>query len=91
VKFPKIIRHRKAEVTIYGKKESYPFYRLSWRFNGRRHMQSFRTYREAKAAGDKKVRELAKGSQSLALTAKEVTGALAITPTTKGWRRKRRQ
>jgi integrase len=87
MKFPKVIHHRKAEVTIYGKKESYPFYRLCWRFNGRRQMQSFATYGEAKAAGDKKVRELANGSQSLALTAKEVTGALAIRDTLDAFRR----
>src|SRR6266545_546213 len=73
VKFPKVIRHRKAEVTIYGKRKSYPFYRLAYRVNGKRHMKSFNTYGEAKAEADKKVRELAKGSQSLALTSKEVT------------------
>jgi hypothetical protein len=25
MRFPKIIRHQKAEVTIYGKKKNYPF------------------------------------------------------------------
>jgi hypothetical protein len=29
-----VVRHRKAEVTIYGKKKSYPFYRLDYRVNG---------------------------------------------------------
>src|SRR5438876_4009483 len=66
VKFPKVIRHRKAEVTIYGKRKSYPFYRLAYRVNGKRHMKSFSTFGEAKAEGDKKVRELRQGSQSLA-------------------------
>ncbi len=27
MRFPKNIRHQKAEVTIYGKKKNYPFYR----------------------------------------------------------------
>src|SRR5947209_2885277 len=62
VKLPKVIRHRRAEVTIYSRKESYPFYRLAYRVNGQRQMKSFGTYGEAKAEADKKVRELAKGS-----------------------------
>ena len=44
MKFPKVIRYRKAEVTIYGKKKSYPFYRLAYRVNGQRQMKSFGTY-----------------------------------------------
>ena len=78
MKFPKVIRHRKAEVTIYGKKKAYPFYRLAYRVNGKRRMKSFATFRETKAEADKKVRELSSGSQSLALTTKEVTAALTI-------------
>ena len=34
MKFHKVIRHRKAEVTIYGKRKSYPFYRLRHYVNG---------------------------------------------------------
>ena len=78
MKFPKVIRHRKAEVTIYGKRTSYPFYRIAYRVNGERHMKSFATYGEAKADAKKKARELHKGNQILALTAKEVTAALSI-------------
>jgi hypothetical protein len=51
VKFPKVIRHRKSEVTIYGRKKAYPFCRLAYRVNGQRRMQSFATYGEAKAEG----------------------------------------
>ena len=29
MRFPKIIRHQKAEVTIYGKKKNYPFFTAS--------------------------------------------------------------
>ncbi len=64
MKFPKVIRHRKAEVTIYGKKPNYPFYRLAYRFNGTRRMESFSTYGEAKTAADTKVRALSKGSRA---------------------------
>lgn len=78
VKFPKIIRHRKAEVTIYGKKPNYPFYRLCFYASGKRRMKSFNTYAAAKAEAEKKAREMSNGSQSLALTNKEVTAALAI-------------
>jgi integrase len=78
MKFPKVIRHRKAEVTIYGKRKAYPFYRLAYRVNGQRRMNSFTTFAEAKAEADKKVRELSQGSQRLALTTKEVTTALTI-------------
>ena len=78
MKFPKVIRHRKAEVTIYGKRKSYPIYRAAWHANGQRRMQSFATYGAAKLAADKKVREVSEGKQSLALTTREVTAALAI-------------
>lgn len=54
VTFPKVIHHRKAEVTIYGKRKSYLFYRLAYRVNGKRRMKSFRTYAEAKKEADKK-------------------------------------
>ena len=77
MRFPKVIRHRKAEVTIYGKKKAYPFYRVAWRVNGQRRMKHFATYGEAKTEADKKVRDLAKGSQSLALTDGQSGDALA--------------
>jgi len=51
VRFPKVIRHRKSEVTIYGRKKSYPFYRLAFRVNGQRRMKSFRTYATANSGG----------------------------------------
>ncbi len=73
--FPEAIRHREAEVTICGKTKSYSFYRLAFRVNGRRQMKSFTSRDDAKAEADKKARALSKGSQSLALTTKEVTAA----------------
>ena len=77
MKFPKVIRYRKAEVTIYGKKPNYSFYRVAYRVNGQRQMKSFGTYGQAKAEADKKVRELAKGSQAAALSVRQSCDALA--------------
>src|SRR5207247_1844862 len=71
------IRHRKAECKIYGKSKSYPFYRVCGYVAGKRRMESFATYSAAKAAADKLVRELAKGSQASALTSKQAADALA--------------
>jgi hypothetical protein len=87
VKFPKVIRHRKAEVTIYGRKEAYPFYRLAYRAGGKRILRSFSTWSEVKTEAEKKVRELARGSQSPALSEKEVTAALTIRDPLDAYRR----
>jgi hypothetical protein len=40
VRFPKVIRHRKSEATIYGKSKRYPFYRVVFRADGKRRMKS---------------------------------------------------
>jgi integrase len=88
VKFPKVIRHRKAEVTIYGKKPHYPFYRVAYYDTARkRRMRHFTTYAEAKQEADKLVRELSQGSQNLALTNKEAISALAIRDALEAFRR----
>ncbi len=78
MKFPVIVKHRRAEATIYGKTPAYPFYRLAYRAAGKRFVRSFPTYGDARREADKKVRELDSGSQSIALTAKEAAAALAI-------------
>ena len=78
MKFPVTIRHRKAEAKIYGKTEAYPFYRLCYYAEGKRHVRSFSTYAETKAEAEAKVREMAAGNQSIALTPKEARDALAI-------------
>src|SRR5436305_804496 len=79
VRFPKVNRNKKtkAEVTIYGKKPAYPFYRVCWRVAGKRRMKSVRTYSEAKKAADDMVADLGSGSQRTALTARQATDALA--------------
>jgi hypothetical protein len=69
MRFPKVIRHRKAEVTIYDKKPNYAFYRISYRSGGKRHLRNFSKYGDALKDAEKKVRELADGSQAASLTA----------------------
>jgi integrase len=77
VRFPKTIRHRKSEATIYGKSKRYPFYRVVYRADGKRRMKSIAAYSEARDFADKKVRELAEGSKVPALTDKQAGDALA--------------
>jgi integrase len=87
MKFPVKVRFRKAEVKIYGKSAAYDFYRLCYYAAGKRRIQSFSTYTEAKAKADAKVKELASGNQSIALTAKEATAALSIRDALDAFRR----
>lgn len=77
VKFPKVIRHRKAECKIYGKKPHYPFYRVAWYVTGQRRIKQFATYSKAKSFADELVKDLAKGSQRTALTPAQAVDALA--------------
>ncbi|MDE3100577.1 MAG: hypothetical protein KGJ88_14000 [Verrucomicrobiota bacterium] len=44
VRFPKVIRHRKAVATIYGKSKNYPYYRLAYYTAGQRHVRHFSAY-----------------------------------------------
>jgi len=76
MKFPKVIRHRKAEVTIYGKKKNYPFYRIAYRADGKRLLVNFAKYSLALAAAEKKAKELSEGSPAAALTASQARDAL---------------
>ena len=77
MRFPVIIRHRKAEAKIYGKSKNYPFYRVAAYVGGKRRMASYGTYSEAKDAADNLVRDIANGSQAAALTAGQANDALA--------------
>lgn len=76
MKFPKVIRHRKAEVTIYGQKKNYPFYRIAYRADGKRLLVNFKKYSAALAAAEKKAKELAEGNPIIALTAVQARDAL---------------
>ncbi len=77
MRFPKLIRHRRCEATIYGKSKRYPFYRVVYRADGKRRMKSIAAYAEARDFAEKKVRELAEGSKVPALTDKQAGDALA--------------
>lgn len=58
MRFPKIVLHQKAEVTIYGKKKNYPFYRIIYRAEGKRRMQHFAKYSDALKAAEEKAEQL---------------------------------
>ena len=77
VRFPKAIRFRRVEATIYGKTANYPFYRLAYYVVGKRVTRSFKSYGEAKTEAEKKVREIAEGSQAAALTGEQSRDAIA--------------
>src|SRR2546430_801745 len=77
MRFPVIIRHRKAEAKIYGKSKNYSFYRVAAYVGGKRRMTSYVTYSEARGAADKLVRDIAAGSQAAALTTGQANDALA--------------
>ena len=77
MKCPQIIRHRRVEAKIYGKRPDYPFYRVSYYVAGKRRMRHFAGYAEAKTEAERIVRELASGSQATALTAPQSRDALA--------------
>jgi integrase len=77
VRFPKTIHYRRIEATIYGKKPNYPFYRIAYYVAGKRQLRNFKTYQEAKAEAERKVREIADGSQAAALNADQSRDALA--------------
>jgi integrase len=77
MRFPMRIKHRgQVLATLYGKSKAYPAYRLAWRVTGKRRMERFQTYSEAKRRADALVKELAQGSQVTALTAGQAADAL---------------
>ncbi len=87
MKFPKTVRHRKAECKIYGRKPDYPFYRVAWYVNGQRKVKQFATYSAAKQYADSLVKDLAKGSQATALEPTQATDALAAVERLKAYYR----
>lgn len=58
LKFPRVIRHRKAEVTIDGKTRTNHLHRIAWRANGSRKKQAFSSY----AAANAKAKEVSQGN-----------------------------
>ena len=88
MRFPKRIRHRgQVLATIYAKTKAFPAYRLAWRVTGKRRMERFQTYSEAKRRADALVKELAQGSQTTALTAGQAADAMTALELLRGFYR----
>jgi integrase len=77
VKFPVTIRHRTSKAKIYAPGGKFAYYRLAYSTAGKRRMQTFANYSDAKTAAERIVRELANGSQAAALNATQSRDALA--------------
>ena len=76
VRFPGTIRHRTTKANIYEPTVKFPYYRVAYTTAGKRQMQTFAAYSNAKAAAERSVRELANSSQA-ALNASHSRDALA--------------
>jgi len=77
VRFPVTIRHRSSKAKIYRPAGKFAYYRVSFTVAGKRKMQTFAAYSDAKAAAERIVREAASGSQAAALSASQSRDALA--------------
>ncbi len=76
MRFPKIIRHQKAEVKIYGKQKNYPFYRIVYRADGRRQMKHFAKLSDAIKGAKEKAEQLWKAHPIVALSAVQTRDAI---------------
>jgi hypothetical protein len=77
VRFPVTIRHRASTAKIYAPAGKFAYYRIAYVTAGKRRMQTFVAYSDAKTAAERVVRELANGSQAAALNASQSRDALA--------------
>ena len=77
VRFPVTIRHRTSKAKIYAPGGKFAYYRLAYATAGKRRMQTFASYSDAKAAAERIVHDLAEGSQAAALNASQSRDALA--------------
>ena len=78
VKFPVTVEYYDQRAKVYAPAQNFPFYRVAFKVAGKRRMLTFSSYGEAKTAAEAKVKELQKGQQSSALTAKEAQDALSV-------------
>jgi len=77
VRFPVTIRHRSSTAKIYRPAGKFAYYRVAYAVAGKRRMQTFAAYSDAKAAAERIVRDAANGSQAAALSASQSRDALA--------------
>jgi len=78
VKFPVTVEFYDQRAKIYAPAKNFPFYRVAFKVAGKRRMLTFGSYGEAKKTAEDKVKELHKGQQSSALTAKQAQDALTV-------------
>jgi hypothetical protein len=88
VRFPVTIRRRANKVKIYAPAGEFAYYRLAYTVAGKRRMQTFAAYSDARQAGERIVRELANGSQAAALSASQSRDALAALERLEAFRQK---
>ena len=77
MRFPVTIRHRTSKAKIYAPSAKFAYYRLAYTTAGKRRMQTFAAYSDAKAAAERIVRAAASGSEAAALSATQSRDALA--------------
>ncbi|MEY2466498.1 MAG: hypothetical protein QOD03_1019, partial [Verrucomicrobiota bacterium] len=78
MRFPVTVQFYDQRAKVYAPAKNFPFYRVAFKVAGKRRMLTFGSYGEAKTAAEKKVKELHKGQQSSALTAKQAQDALTV-------------
>jgi hypothetical protein len=78
VRFPVTVEYYDQRAKVYAPANNFPFYRVAFKVAGKRRMLTFSNYGEAKKAAEDKVKELHKGQQSSALTAKQAQDALTV-------------
>lgn len=77
MKFPVKLKYRgEVKARIYAPTKAHRIYRLYWRIAGNSRIKEFRTYAEAKQAGDRVVRDLVRNSPAAALTAGQAADAM---------------
>jgi hypothetical protein len=67
VRFPVTIRHRSGKAKIYRPAGKFNYYRVAFTVAGKRRMQTFANYPDAKAAAERIVRDATSASQAAAL------------------------
>jgi integrase len=86
VTFPVKVEYYDQRAKIYRPASNFPFYRVAFKVAGKRRMLTFGSYGEAKTAAEAKVKELHKGQQSSALTAKQAQDAITVRDMLAGYR-----
>jgi len=73
-------------VKIYAPARNFPYYRLACTVAGKRRVQTFAAYSDARQAGERLVRDLASGSEAAGLSASQSRDALSAIQRLEGFR-----